>query len=132
MVETENNRGSESWRALLFHYGVMLLWLEVWHIRAEDTERRLCVPGPFREPYRGRGQPFQPGRCERRYKEAKDDLFLWYFEILEKNEIKIYPKKMTYNQMMEECKKNDIYIIKPLYSLGYTYNNNREDFKNYN
>lgn len=48
------------------------------------------------------------------------------------NEIKIYPKKMTYNQMMEECKKNDIYIIKPLYSLGYTYNNNREDFKNYN
>lgn len=67
-----------------------------------------------------------------RYKEAKDDLFLWYFEILEKNEIKIYPKKMTYNQMMEECKKNDIYIIKPLYSLGYTYNNNREDFKNYN
>lgn len=75
---------------------------------------------------------FQPGRCERRYKEAKDDLFLWYFEILEKNEIKIYPKKMTYNQMMEECKKNDIYIIKPLYSLGYTYNNNREDFKNYN
>lgn len=42
------------------------------------------------------------------------------------------PKKMTYNQMMEECKKNDIYIIKPLYSLGYTYNNNREDFKNYN
>lgn len=100
--------------------------------RAEDTERRLCVPGPFREPYRGRGQPFQPGRCERRYKEAKDDLFLWYFEILEKNEIKIYPKKMTYNQMMEECKKNDIYIIKPLYSLGYTYNNNREDFKNYN
>ncbi|ENT5782770.1 YopX family protein [Campylobacter coli] len=33
---------------------------------------------------------------------------------------------------VEECKKNDIYIIKPLYSLGYTYNNNREDFKNYN
>ena len=49
-----------------FYYGVVLLWLEVWHIRAEDTERRLCVPGPFREPYRGRGQPFQPGRCERR------------------------------------------------------------------
>lgn len=44
----------------------MLLWLEVWHIRAEDTERRLCVLEPFREPYRGRGQPFQPGRCERR------------------------------------------------------------------
>ena len=66
MVETENNRGSESRRALLFYYGVVLLWLEVWHIRAEDTERRLCVPGPFREPYRGRGQPFQPGRCERR------------------------------------------------------------------
>ncbi|VIF35139.1 Uncharacterised protein [Clostridioides difficile] len=65
-VETENNRGSESRRALLFYYGVVLLWLEVWHIRAEDTERRLCVPGPFREPYRGRGQPFQPGRCERR------------------------------------------------------------------
>ena len=58
--------GSESRRALLFYYGVVLLWLEVWHIRAEDTERRLCVPGPFREPYRGRGQPFQPGRCERR------------------------------------------------------------------
>ncbi|EAH8281506.1 hypothetical protein FCO42_09365 [Campylobacter jejuni] len=100
--------------------------------RSSRRESRLCVPGPFREPYRGRGQPFQPGRCERRYKEAKDDLFLWYFEILEKNEIKIYPKKMTYNQMLEECKKNDIYIIKPLYSLGYTYNNNREDFKNYN
>ena len=66
MVETENNRGSESRRALLFYYGVVLLWLEVWHIRAEDTERRLCVLGPFREPYRGRGQPFQPGRCERR------------------------------------------------------------------
>ena len=40
MVETENNRGSESRRALLFYYGVVLLWLEVWHIRAEDTERR--------------------------------------------------------------------------------------------
>ena len=39
MVETENNRGSESRRALLFYYGVVLLWLEVWHIRAEDTER---------------------------------------------------------------------------------------------
>lgn len=34
--------------------------------RAEQAERRLCVLGPFREPYRGRGQPFQPGRCERR------------------------------------------------------------------
>ncbi|ENU2668560.1 hypothetical protein ACE4N1_002006 [Campylobacter coli] len=101
----------------------------------EWYEKRIVQGEPkqkSREPYRGRGQPFQPGRCERRYKEAKDDLFLWYFEILEKNEIKIYPKKMTYNQMMEECKKNDIYIIKPLYSLGYTYNNNREDFKNYN
>ncbi|EJJ9656883.1 hypothetical protein NKG08_001509 [Campylobacter coli] len=63
---------------------------------------------------------------------AKDDLFLWYFEVMENEEIKIYPKKLTYNQMLEECKKNDIYIIKPLYSLGYTYNNNREDFKNYN
>lgn len=63
------------------------------------------------------------------YKEAKDDLFLWYFEILEKNEIKIYPKKMTYNQMMEECRRYDIHLIKPLYSLGYTYNCNREDFK---
>ena len=52
MVETENNRGSECRRALLFYYGVVLLWLEVWHIRAEDTERRLCVPGPFREPYK--------------------------------------------------------------------------------
>lgn len=66
------------------------------------------------------------------YKDAKDDLFLWYFEVMENEEIKIYPKKLTYNQMLEECKKNDIYIIKPLYSLGYTYNNNREDFKNYN
>lgn len=66
------------------------------------------------------------------YKDAKDDLFLWYFEVMENEEIKIYPKKLTYNQMLEECKKNDIYIIKPLYSLGYTYNNNRGDFKNYN
>ena len=52
-----------------FNFSIMALCsygLEVWHIRAEDTERRLCVPGPFREPYRGRGQPFQPGRCERR------------------------------------------------------------------
>ncbi|EOV7677248.1 hypothetical protein ACORGP_001802 [Campylobacter coli] len=59
------------------------------------------------------------------YKDAKDDLFLWYFEVMENEEIKIYPKKLTYNQMLEECKKNDIYIIKPLYSLGYTYNNNK-------
>ena len=28
-METENNRGSESRRALLFYYGVVLLWLEV-------------------------------------------------------------------------------------------------------
>ena len=27
---TENNRGSKSRRTLLFHYGIMLLWLEVW------------------------------------------------------------------------------------------------------
>lgn len=97
-----------------------------------EQQKQSSPREQLQELNRGRGQPFQPGRCERRYKEAKDDLFLWYFEILEKNEIKIYPKKMTYNQMMEECKKNDIYIIKPLYSLGYTYNNNREDFKNYN
>ena len=36
-----NNRGSESRRALLFYYGVVLLWLEVWHIRAEDTAKYL-------------------------------------------------------------------------------------------
>lgn len=63
------------------------------------------------------------------YKDAKDDLFLWYFEILEKNEIKIYPKKLTYKQMIDVCKKDNIHIIKPLYSLGFTYNSNREDFK---
>lgn len=41
----------ESRRVLFFYYGVVLLWLKVRHIRAEDTERRLCVPGLFREPY---------------------------------------------------------------------------------
>lgn len=64
------------------------------------------------------------------YKDAKDDSFLWYFEVLDKDEIKIYPKKLTYKQMKKECKKYDIHLIKPLYSLGYTLNVNRKDFKN--
>lgn len=63
------------------------------------------------------------------YKDAKDDSFLWYFEVLKENEVQIYPKKLTYKQMIEVCKSDGMSLIKPLYSLGFTYNSNREDFK---
>ncbi|MBF7059656.1 hypothetical protein IY972_01850 [Campylobacter volucris] len=78
----------------------------------------------------GRQIEIDPCKAEKGgYKDSKDDLFLWYFEVLDKNEVKIYPKKLTYNQMVEECKKYDMHLIKPLYSLGYTLNCNKEDFK---
>lgn len=62
------------------------------------------------------------------YKDADDDLFLWFWEVYDFNddEIKIYPKKLNYNQMLDVSKKENIKIIRALYSLGYTLNGIRE------
>lgn len=67
------------------------------------------------------------------YKDADDDLFLWFWEVYDFNddEIKIYPKKLNYNQMLEASKKENIKILRALHSLGYTLNGNRKDYKHY-
>lgn len=67
------------------------------------------------------------------YKDADDDLFLWFWEIFDfaDNEIKIYPKKLNYNQITEEAKEKNIKVLRALHSLGYTLNGNKEDYKHY-
>lgn len=67
------------------------------------------------------------------YRDADDDLFLWFWEVFDfnDNEIKIYPKKLNYNQMLEASKKDNVKILRALHSLGYTLNGNKEDYKHY-
>ncbi|EIV6476761.1 hypothetical protein ACP0SG_07610 [Campylobacter lari] len=125
IIERENDNKTNE----IFHKGNFVVWLfgsdySVYEV-IKDYEESYVISDLI-----GRQIEIDPHKAEKGgYKDSKDDLFLWYFEVLDKNEVKIYPKKLTYNQMVEECKKYDMHLIKPLYSLGYTLNCNKEDFK---